>query len=70
MNYWSSTKAPLHALQPRSYHTPERDKLLRETAGVDPAMLVTETGLSEAVIRAYQRRLGVRALTGNKPRAK
>ncbi len=63
--YWSSTKSS--AQPPRaSYQTAERDALLRAAQGVDPAMLAEDMGMSQHIVRAYQRRLGVREITGYK----
>lgn len=49
-----------------SYRTAQLDAFMRDTIGIDPAILTLETGLSAARIQAYQRQLGLRAITGNK----
>lgn len=64
-DYWTSTKSPRRMYRP-PYHTPERDEIIRETAGVDPAMLVDDLKMTTPQIRAYQRALGVRKITSNK----
>lgn len=66
-DWWTTTKAPRDIFKP-AYQNPETDAFLRETVGVDPALLAADLGVSEIQVRAYQRRLGVRPLTGNKPR--
>ena len=50
--------------------TSKRNEVIRETAGVDPSILVADIGLSAPHIRAYQRRLGVRKITGNPAKKK
>lgn len=62
-----STKAPVHMFRP-AYQTPELDAYLRETAAIDPSILAQDLGISAPIIRAYQRKLGVRPITGNPPR--
>jgi hypothetical protein len=54
-------------LYPRKRHkryTPERDKFLRDNPLVDPAMLADSMGVTERWIIGYQRKLGIRKLTG------
>lgn len=66
-DWWTTTKARPDIFRP-AYHTPENDALIRETAGVDPSILVSDLHMSAPQIQAYQRKLGVRKITGNEPR--
>jgi hypothetical protein len=64
--YWSSTKAPVHLFK-RAYESPEVAAHLRENAFIDPSILAAELGLKALCaesVKAYQRRLGVRSITG------
>lgn len=63
VDWWISTKSPPDIFRP-DYQNVENDKIIRETAGVDPAFLVGDLRICEPHIRAYQRKLGVRKLTG------
>jgi hypothetical protein len=60
--YWTNTKANPRMFRP-SYQTPEMDKHIRETVGIDPAILAAELGWHEGQVLAYQRQLGVRRIT-------
>ena len=51
-------------------YTRERDRFLREHADVPLAILAYRMKLSEEFIKRYQRKLGIRKLTGNPPRKK
>lgn len=65
--YWSSTKSPVHLFK-REYETADVAKHLNENAFVDPAQLADELRLphlNPQAVKAYQRRLGVRRITGN-----
>jgi hypothetical protein len=64
--YWMSTKSPNAMFRP-SYQNAENDALIRETVGIDPAILVADLHLSAGHIRTYQRKLGLRKFTGNEP---
>lgn len=64
MIYWSSTKSPMNLFK-QSYQTAELDKFLKETVGVDPSILAYEVHMNRQQIKAYQRKLGLRKLTGN-----
>lgn len=66
-DWWASTKSPRDMFRP-DYQNVENDRIIRESTGVDPALLAADLGVSEVHIRAYQRRLGVREITGNPPR--
>jgi hypothetical protein len=66
MPYWMSTKSPPNLYRP--YRTPELDAYIRETAGVDPAILGRDLGMQTSRVRAYQRLLGVRAIAGHTKR--
>jgi hypothetical protein len=52
----------------KKWRTKKRDEFIRENVGIDPAILANGLGLSERFVISYQRKLGVRALTGNAPR--
>jgi hypothetical protein len=67
VDWWMSTKSPATLFRP-SYQTDELEDFLRENAGVEPALLAADTGVGRNHIRACQRRLGLRKITGNKPR--
>lgn len=62
--YWQSTKAPVHLFR-REYESAEMAKHVSENSFVDASILANEVGLSTDAIKAYQRRLGVRKITGN-----
>lgn len=64
--YWTSTKAPRHLFK-REYESPEAAAIVIENACVDPSILVADVGLNQMTIKAYQRRLGVRAVAENNP---
>ena len=49
-------------------YTPERDQFLRDNPTVSLSILADKLGLSEGCIIRYQRKLGIRKLTGNPPR--
>jgi hypothetical protein len=51
-------------------YTPERDAFLREHPGVDPKILADHLGVSERFVIQYQRKLGIRPMTGSTPRKK
>ncbi len=70
--YWSSTRAPVHLFK-QSYETPELAQHLTENACVDASSLACgfgAYGVNEQVVKAYQRRLGVRKISENNPRRK
>lgn len=67
VDWWTTTKAPRGIFKP-AYQNPETDAFLRETVGVDAAILVADLHINASQIHAYQRRLGIRKLTGNAPR--
>ena len=65
--YWTSTKSPVHLFS-RAYESPELAKLLAENVMIDPAILAADLKIGHPGangIAAYQRRLGVRRITGN-----
>lgn len=62
--YWMSTKSPNQMFRP-AYQNAENDVLIRETAGIGPAILAADLGISKPHIKAYQRNLGLRKFTGN-----
>lgn len=66
-DWWTTTKASRDIFRP-AYQNPENDRLIRETVGIDPALLVSDLHISVPQIQAYQRKLGVRKITGNAPR--
>ena len=47
-------------------YTPERDEFLLAHPGIDPAILADRLGLSERFVIGYQRKLGIRPLSGNR----
>jgi hypothetical protein len=49
------------------YYTKERDEFLLANPKVDTAILAYHLGLAESFIITYQRKLGIRRLTSNKP---
>ena len=55
--------------RPRMY-TPARDKFLRDNPTVSLSILAHELGFTEGSVIRYQRKLGIRKLTGNPPRKK
>ncbi len=66
MIYWSSTKAPVHLFR-REYESAELAKHVSENSFVDAAILAQDIGrpsLHPMAVEAYQRRLGVRKITG------
>lgn len=46
-------------------YTAAREAFLRANPGIDPAILAVAIGRTERFVRQYQRRLGIRPLTGN-----
>jgi len=65
--YWQSTKSPVH-LFARAYEDQGIAAHVSENASVDPQILADELRvrhLNPWAIAAYQRRLGVRRITGN-----
>lgn len=49
------------------HYTAERDRFLLANPNVDTAILADHLGLAERFIITYQRKLGIRPLTSNKP---
>lgn len=66
-DWWTSTKSPASMFRP-AYQTKAMDAFLRETVGIDPAVLAIDAGMSANRVEAYQRQLGLRKITGNAPR--
>ena len=69
--YWQSTKSPVH-LFARAYEDQGIAAHVSENASVDPQILADELRvrhLNPWAIAAYQRRLGVRRITGNGAKA-
>jgi len=54
----------LYSRKKPAMYTPERDKFLRDHAGVDPMLLAEEMGVTERFVRQYQRKIGIRPFTG------
>lgn len=48
------------------YQDAKTAAFLRDNKGIDSALLAVDLGVSEPCIRAYQRKLGLRKITGNK----
>lgn len=63
-DWWISTKAPSRMFHP-GYQTEELAAYLHENVGVDAAILAAETGVGRGQIMAFQRKLGLRKITGN-----
>ena len=64
------TAPDLYTPRRHKRYTPMRDKFLRENANVDTAMLADSLGLTERFIISYQRKLGIRKLTGTPRKVK
>jgi hypothetical protein len=64
VDYWQSTKSPVHMFR-REYESADVAKHVAEHSFVDAAQLAQELGISSPCVKAYQRRLGVRKITGN-----
>lgn len=70
MSYWQSTKSPVHMFS-RAYESPELAMHIKECGGVDPAIISANLKVGHFnpwAVAAYQRRLGVRPITGGKKR--
>ena len=63
IEYWASTKAPVHLFK-RQYESPEVEAMVRENSCVDASLLALELHISWSSVCAYQRRLGVRKISG------
>lgn len=66
-DYWQSTKSPVHLFR-RDYESADVAKHLADHSFVDAAALSSELKvphLNPQAVKAYQRRLGVRKITGN-----
>ena len=61
--YWSSTKSPVHLFRP-AYQSAEAEQHLREYSFVDSKLLAADLKMAPQWVEAYQRRLGVRRITG------
>jgi hypothetical protein len=66
-DWWTTTKAHPDIFRP-AYQNAENDAFIRETVGIDSALLANDLGISAVHVQAYQRKLGVRKITGNEPR--
>lgn len=66
-DWWTTTKASPDIFRP-AYQNAENDRIIRDTVGIDPSILVSDLHMSTPQIQAYQRKLGVRKITGNEPR--
>lgn len=66
-DYWLSTKSRPDIFRP-AYQNAENDKVIRETVGIDSALVANDLGINTFQVQAYQRKLGVRKITGNSPR--
>ena len=51
----------------QKWRTKARDEYLKENRGIDPAILADALAVSESFVKRYQRKLGIRPLTGNPP---
>lgn len=63
-DYWLSTRSPPSMFRP-DYQTPELAEQLRAATGVDPSVIAVEVGVCAPRVRAFQRKLGLRKITGN-----
>lgn len=61
--YWLSTKSSPRLMDKRSYETDAAETFLRDNTAVDAALLAIDLRMSPSHVRAYQRRIGVRALS-------
>jgi hypothetical protein len=61
--YWTSTKASPEIF--RTGLTAEISAHLRAAVGVDPAILSAELHISAPHVMAFQRKLGLRKITGD-----
>lgn len=68
--YWQSTLSPVHLFR-REYESPMVAAFVTENRHIDPVLLAEDLNLFHGIaihpqaVVAYQRRLGVRKLTGN-----
>jgi hypothetical protein len=62
MDYWMSTKSPREIFRPAGL-TVEIEAKLRELDGICSAIIAADLGLPEGLVQAYQRRLGLRAIS-------
>ena len=51
-------------------YSESRGKYLRDHPEISPAILAHHLGVSESFVKQFQRKLGIRPFTGNKPRKK
>jgi hypothetical protein len=65
-DWWMSTLSKMQ-FRESSYETPENEKHLRESQGIDSALLAADLGISPLHVEAYQRKLGLRPLAVNNP---
>ena len=63
-----SIRAPELYPRKQKWRTKERDEYLLQNKGIDPVLLAEDLGVSESFVLRYQRKIGVRAFTGNPPR--
>lgn len=49
----------------QKWRTAQRDQYLRDNQGIDAALLAVDLGVTQSFIEMYQRKLGLRPLTGN-----
>jgi hypothetical protein len=66
-DWWMSTMSPTSMFRPE-YQTGELADYLRENTGVDPAILAADVGIGPGQVMAYQRKLGLRKISGTRPR--
>jgi hypothetical protein len=62
--YWSSTKSPVHLFPAQKYESADVAAYLREHSFVDSKLLAVDLKMAPQWVEAYQRRLGVRHITG------
>ena len=68
MTYWMSTKSPVHLFK-RAYESTELAAHVKEHAFIDPKIISDDLRVEHFnpwAVQAYQRRLGVRQITGGR----
>lgn len=66
MSYWQSTKSPVHMFK-RAYESTKLSEHIKACVGVDPSIISADLKIGHLnpwAVEAYQRRLGVRPITG------
>jgi hypothetical protein len=66
--YWSSTKSPVHLFPAHKYESVDTATYVREFSFVDSKQLAVDLKMAPQWVEAYQRRLGVRRISGYTPK--